>query len=91
MSAGWKSSTPRMKAGWQHDPATFDGGNIIRDTFTGALGTIRIVWLRTPWSDTGRYAGAIFSEKATHKDRNVWKVTGTDGLLELLEKEPITP
>ncbi len=70
--------------GWQHDMGEFDGGSIIRDTFTSELGEIRVVWLRTPWSDSGRYAGALYSERATRKDRNVWKVTQRDGLLELL-------
>ena len=47
------------------------------------------MWLRTPWSE-GRYAGAIFSEKATHKERNVWKVGTKDGLIELLKNAPVS-
>lgn len=70
--------------GWIHDMAQYDDGNIIRDAFTHDIGIIRVVWLRTPWSDSGRWTGSVFSEKATKKDRDVWKVTGKDGLLELL-------
>jgi hypothetical protein len=70
--------------GWQHDYETFDDGNIIRDLFTSDLGQVRAVWLRTPWSDAGRWTGSIFSEKATHTERNVWKVTTDNGLLALL-------
>lgn len=70
--------------GWKHDMAIYDDGNIIRDEFTSELGVIRAVWLRTPWSDSGRWTGSVFSERATRKDRNVWKVSGKDGLLDLL-------
>lgn len=52
--------------------------------FTSEAGVVRAVWLRTPWSDSGRWTGALFSEKATKGDRNVWKVSGKGGLLELL-------
>lgn len=70
--------------GWTHSMAIYDEGNIIRDEFTSELGVVRAVWLRTPWSDSGRWTGSVFSEKATKKDRNVWKVSGKGGLLELL-------
>lgn len=70
--------------GWVHDMATYDDGNIIRDQFSSELGVIRAVWLRTPWSDSGRWAGSVFSDKVTKQDRNVWKVSGKGGLLELL-------
>ena len=76
------------RSGWQHDPGYFDDSNIIRDAFTNELGTIRAIWLRTPWSDTGRWAGAIFSNARDKTDRNVWKISGTGGLLELLARCP---
>ena len=69
---------------WNHEMGEFDEGNIIRDTFSSDLGEIRVVWLRTPWSDSGRFAGAIYSERATRTERNVWKISKTGGLLELL-------
>lgn len=72
------------KGGWSHDQGVFDDSNIIRDLFTGDRGQVRVVWIRTPWSLSGRYAGALFSDAAEKKDRNVWKVTGSGGLLELL-------
>ena len=37
--------------GWAHDAATFDEGQIIRDTFTREGLTLRAVWLSTPFSD----------------------------------------
>lgn len=72
------------KGGWQHDQGVFDDSNIIRDLFTGSLGQVRVVWIRTPWSVSGRYAGALFSDPKTKSERNVWKVSGAGGLLELL-------
>ncbi len=74
--------------GWTHDMAVYDGGDIVRDRFTSPLGIIRVVWLRTPWSLEGRWTGSIFSDQAAKKDRNVWKVTGQGGLLELLSSAP---
>jgi len=76
-------------AGWKTDSAVFDDGNIIRDIFTSELGSLRAVWLRTPWSLSGRWAGSIFSDRRTGQDRNVWKVTGTGGVLELLSSAPV--
>jgi hypothetical protein len=70
--------------GWTHKMAVYDDGNIIRDEFTSPLGVVRVVWLRTPWSDEGRWTGSLFSDKAAGKDRNVWKVSGSGGLLDLL-------
>lgn len=72
------------KGGWKRDSGVFDESNIVRDTFTGPLGQVRVVWIRTPWSLSGRFAGALFSDPKTKADRNVWKVTGTGGLIELL-------
>ncbi|MGN6606005.1 MAG: hypothetical protein ACTHMS_03200 [Jatrophihabitans sp.] len=70
--------------GWTHEMAVYDGGNIIRDVFTHDVGIIWAVWLRTPWSDSGRWTGSVFSERATKNDRNVWAVSGKNGILELL-------
>jgi hypothetical protein len=72
------------KGAWALVHAAYDSGNILVDTFTSHHGIVRVVWLRTPWSDTGRFAGALFSDPAAKKDRNVWKVSGHDGLLALL-------
>lgn len=71
-------------AGWSRSLDQFDGGQILRDFFAGPRGEIRVVWLRTPWSDSGRFAGAVFSDATTKKDRNAWSVSGKRGLLEFL-------
>ena len=73
------------RGGWEIRSEQFDGGDILRDVFIGDRGVIRVVWLRTPWSDDGRYAGAILSDKRSGTDRNVWKVSGSDGLIALLQ------
>jgi hypothetical protein len=72
------------KGGWAHEPGHFDNNDLIRDLFTSDRGQVRVVWIRTPWSDSGRYAGAIFYDASQKQERNVWKVTGTDGLLDVL-------
>ena len=36
---------------WDHSEATFDDGQIIRDTFQRSGLTLRAVWLSTPFSD----------------------------------------
>lgn len=69
--------------GWEHDMGVFDDANIVRDTFTGELGIVRVVWLRTPWSSS-RFTGGLYSEKATKKDRNLWSITARGGVLEAL-------
>jgi hypothetical protein len=51
-----------------------DTNDVLFDTFTSDLGVIRCVWVRTPWSSGGRYAGAIFSSVKEKKDINLWKV-----------------
>jgi hypothetical protein len=70
--------------GWDHHQGLYDDTNVIVDTFTGDRGVIRVVWMRTPWSDTGRYSGASFSDRSTHTDRNIWSVDGRNSLLALL-------
>jgi len=72
------------QGGWTHDQGLFDGNDLIRDLFTGERGQVRVIWVRTPWSDSGRYAGAIFYDAREGKERNVWKVSGAGGLLEVL-------
>ena len=70
---------------WEVQSDVFDNGNILRDVFTSELGIVRVVWLRTPWSDSGRYSGALFSEAKTNQDRNIWNVEGSkNSLLGLL-------
>lgn len=69
---------------WEHEMALYDDGNIVRDVFTRDIGIIRVVWLRTPWSDSGRWTGSVFSEKAAKQDHSVSTVSGKGGLLELL-------
>lgn len=72
------------RGGWDLDHQSFDGGNILRDTFTGIPGVVRVVWLRTPWTDTGRFAGAVFSDRMRRTDRNVWSLRGNNGLIPML-------
>jgi hypothetical protein len=72
------------KGGWTHDQGLFDGNDLIRDLFESERGQVRAIWVRTPWSDSGRYAGAIFYDAQAGKERNLWKVTGAGGLLDLL-------
>lgn len=72
------------RGGWALDHQSFDGGNILRDTFTGIPGVVRVVWLRTPWTDSGRFAGAVFSDRVRQVDRNVWSLRGKSGLIEML-------
>lgn len=72
------------RGGWTLDHQSFDGGNILRDTFTGTPGVVRVVWLRTPWTDSGRFAGAVLSERVRQVDRNVWTLRGKSGLIEML-------
>jgi hypothetical protein len=79
------------KAGWQHDTAVFDNGDIVRDLFTGDAGVIRCVWIRTPWSSDGRWAGAVFSDARTRTDHNLWTLAARRGLLELLRSGRIQP
>lgn len=54
--------------GWSHEMGRFDEGNIIVDAFTSDSGVVRVVWLRTPWTDSGRFAGAIFSDPTARSD-----------------------
>lgn len=37
--------------GWSHDMATFDDGQIVRDSFKKEDLELRAVWLATPFSD----------------------------------------
>jgi hypothetical protein len=48
-----------LRSGWDHEHQPFDSGNILVDTFTNEHGVVRVVWLRTPWTDAGRFAGSI--------------------------------
>ena len=52
--------------------------DVVLDTFTNDIGEIRCVWIRTPWTSGGRYAGAIFSSAKDKKDVNLYKVEGDD-------------
>lgn len=72
---------------WTLDSGSFDSGNILRDTFTGIPGVVRVVWLRTPWTDSGRFAGAVFSDRERRIDRNVWSLRGVNGLIPMLEAQ----
>lgn len=76
--------TAARRGGWAHDGATYDAGDLVRDLFTSENGIVRVVWIRTPWTSEGRYAGAIYSDRQTRHDRNVWKLSGAGGLIELL-------
>src|SRR5687767_10157321 len=69
------------RGGWSHEMGSFDSGNIIVDAFTNEVGIVRVVWLRTPWKDSGKFAGAIFSERAARSDHNVWSLRGNRGLV----------
>ena len=77
-----------IRAGWEYESATYDGGDLVRDIFTSHLGVVRVVWLRTPWSE-GRFAGAIFSERLSHKERNMWSVSGNNSLIALLDSAKV--
>lgn len=72
------------RGGWTHDVAVFDGGDIVRDLFSNDAGVVRAVWIRTPWTSEGRFAGSVFSNKRDRSDRNVWKLSGVGGLINLL-------
>ncbi len=72
------------RGGWSHEMGSFDSGNIIVDTFTNDIGTARVVWLRTPWKDTGKFAGAIFSERSRDPITTSGHFVATAGLVPLL-------
>lgn len=78
-----------LRGGWVHETGQYDGGNILADTFSSDVGIVRVVWLRTPWKDSGRFAGAIFSERSTRKDHNVWSLRGKKGLVPLLTQRSL--
>ena len=40
------------------------------------VGDVRAVWIVTPWSEGGRYAGAVFSDERDGKTLNVWRIEG---------------
>jgi hypothetical protein len=70
--------------GWSHEALVADESNLIRDLFTSEIGIVRTVWIRTPWSSEGRWAGAVFSDRRARADKNVWTLAGKNSLLELL-------
>ena len=78
------------RTGWTHDELSADDGAIIRDLFTSDIGQIRAVWLVTEWTPTGRFGGAVFSDRREHKDRNVWSLQGERNSLEsFLQEAPV--
>jgi len=70
--------------GWAHKEEPFDSGNILRDTFSGIPGIVSVVWIRTPWKESGRFAGAVFSDRIEQRDRNLWSIRGKNSLIERL-------
>jgi hypothetical protein len=65
--------------GWRVENDTAGEANdVVLDIFSHDIGTVRCVWVRTPWSPGGRYAGAIFSSIKDKNDVNLWKVGGND-------------
>jgi hypothetical protein len=65
--------------GWEMEHKYMGEGNdVVLDVFTRDVGQIRCVWIRTPWTSGGRYAGAIFSSKTDKKDINLWRIEGND-------------
>ena len=79
--------TAARAGGWRHQHQSFDGGSLVVDTFTGLAGLVKVVWLRTPWKDSGRFAGAIFSDRMTRTDRNLWTLRGKNSLIARLQAQ----
>jgi hypothetical protein len=89
MATGRRDEIPRIAAatGWAHEDARLDGGKIIRDLFSSDVGQVRAVWVVTEWTSTGRFAGAVFSDRRQSKDRNAWSLRGARNSLESFLRE----
>ena len=71
--------TSAGRHGWEHTTEKCGTDNeVVVDYFKSKIGEIRVVWIRTPWTSSGRYGGAIFSDFKNKRDLNLWKVSGDD-------------
>ena len=67
--------------GWQHEVGTTTHGSI-SDQFTRHGRTLTCFWHRTPWSDAYWDQGIL---SGPDKPRQVWRITGDDGVLAVLK------
>ena len=71
--------TAAQRHGWESENHHYGtDSEILLDLFRNPRAEIRCVWIRTPWSDSGRYAGAIFSDRQDKIEWNLWKVEGKE-------------
>jgi len=70
--------------GWQYEVQPTPDGTLFCNVCTSPVGRLLIAGVRRLWTPEGRYAGAIFSDLKTRKDRNLWRFRGKDSVLDLL-------